>query len=33
MRQKNDPALQSAKTLLTTPDLFNFWPQVARLVN
>ena len=25
MRQKHDPALQSAKTLLTTPDLFNFW--------
>jgi rhamnulokinase len=25
MRQGNDPALQSAKTLLTTPDLFNFW--------
>jgi rhamnulokinase len=25
MRQKNDPALLSAKTLLTTPDLFNFW--------
>lgn len=25
MRQGNDPALQSARTLLTTPDLFNFW--------
>jgi rhamnulokinase len=25
MRRENDPALQSAKTLLTTPDLFNFW--------
>jgi rhamnulokinase len=25
MRQENDPALQSARTLLTTPDLFNFW--------
>jgi rhamnulokinase len=25
MRQENDPALQSAKTLLTIPDLFNFW--------
>jgi rhamnulokinase len=25
MRLENDPALQSAKTLLTTPDLFNFW--------
>ena len=25
MRQENDPALQSAKTLLMMPDLFNFW--------
>jgi rhamnulokinase len=25
MRQENDPALQSAKTFLTMPDLFNFW--------
>ena len=25
MRQENDPALQSARTLLTIPDLFNFW--------
>jgi len=25
MCQENDPALQSAKTLLTMPDLFNFW--------
>lgn len=25
MRQGNDPALQSAETLLTIPDLFNFW--------
>ena len=25
MRQENDPALQSARTLLTMPDLFNFW--------
>ncbi len=25
MRQGNDPALQSARTLLTMPDLFNFW--------
>jgi rhamnulokinase len=25
MRRENDPALQSARTLLTTPDLFNFW--------
>jgi rhamnulokinase len=25
MRRGNDPALQSARTLLTTPDLFNFW--------
>ncbi|HET9914317.1 MAG TPA: rhamnulokinase family protein [Anaerolineales bacterium] len=25
MRRENDPALQGAKTLLTTPDLFNFW--------
>jgi rhamnulokinase len=25
MRRGNDPALQSAKTLLTTPDLLNFW--------
>ncbi|MEW6403801.1 MAG: rhamnulokinase family protein [Chloroflexota bacterium] len=25
MRRENDPALQSAKTLLTMPDLFNFW--------
>jgi rhamnulokinase len=23
--RENDPALQSARTLLTTPDLFNFW--------
>ena len=25
MRHENDPALQSARTLLTMPDLFNFW--------
>jgi rhamnulokinase len=25
MRQENNPALQSARTLLTMPDLFNFW--------
>ena len=25
MRQENDPALQSARTFLTMPDLFNFW--------
>jgi rhamnulokinase len=25
MRQANDPALQSARTFLTMPDLFNFW--------
>ena len=25
MQQANDPALDSAKTLLTMPDLFNFW--------
>jgi len=25
MRHENDPALQSAKTFLTMPDLFNFW--------
>ena len=25
MRQENDPALQSARTLLMMPDLFNFW--------
>jgi rhamnulokinase len=25
MRQQNDPALQTARTFLTTPDLFNFW--------
>jgi rhamnulokinase len=25
MRQENDPTLQSARTLLTMPDLFNFW--------
>lgn len=25
MRRENDPALQSAKTFLTMPDLFNFW--------
>jgi rhamnulokinase len=25
MRYRNDPALQSAKTFLTMPDLFNFW--------
>ena len=25
MRQENDPALHSAKTFLTIPDLFNFW--------
>jgi rhamnulokinase len=25
MRQENDPALQSARTLLTMPDLLNFW--------
>ena len=25
MRQQNDPALQIARTLLTIPDLFNFW--------
>jgi rhamnulokinase len=25
MRYGNDPALQSAKTFLTMPDLFNFW--------
>jgi sugar (pentulose or hexulose) kinase len=25
MRQENDPALESARALLTMPDLFNFW--------
>jgi rhamnulokinase len=25
MRRENDPALQSARTLLTMPDLLNFW--------
>jgi rhamnulokinase len=25
MRQENNPALESARTLLTMPDLFNFW--------
>jgi len=25
MRQENDPALQSVRTFLTIPDLFNFW--------
>jgi rhamnulokinase len=25
MRHQNDPALQTARTFLTTPDLFNFW--------
>jgi len=25
MRRENDPALESAKALLTMPDLFNFW--------
>jgi len=25
MHRENDPALQSARTLLTMPDLFNFW--------
>lgn len=25
MRRENDPALQSARTLLTMPDLFDFW--------
>lgn len=25
LRQANDPALQMARTLLTIPDLFNFW--------
>ncbi len=25
MRRENDPALQSARTFLTMPDLFNFW--------
>ena len=25
MRHENDPALQSARTFLTIPDLFNFW--------
>ena len=25
MRRENDPALQSARALLTMPDLFNFW--------